>query len=68
MDLNKYIKNWSKMNFDKNSRILFLVVYAVIMFSTIISGINIFVFIFLFVITPISIYFFIKKKYFKDKK
>lgn len=56
------------MNFDKNSRILFLVVYAVIMFSTIISGINIFVFIFLFVITPISIYFFIKKKYFKDKK
>lgn len=60
MDFKKYINDWAQFKFDKNSRLLLLVIYAVIMISSISSQINTFVFIILFAILPISIYTFVK--------
>jgi len=51
------------MRFDKNSRIILLIIYAVIMFITIQNELNTIIFILLFAVTPISVYFFVKKNF-----
>lgn len=60
MDLKKYINDWSQFKFDKNSRKVLLIIYAIIMFSSISSEMNTIIFIILFVVLPISIYSFVK--------
>jgi hypothetical protein len=44
----------------KNNRIMLLAIYAVIMFTTISSQINMTIFIILFLILPVSIYSLVK--------
>ena len=61
MNFDRYMKKWSKLKFDRNSRLILLVVYGVIMFSTISFEINTAVFILLFVAVPAAIFFFVKK-------
>lgn len=60
LDINEYIKKISSINFDKRTRIILLIIYALIMFTTIQSEINTIVFILLFAVVPIAIYFFVK--------
>lgn len=60
MNLNEYIKKISVINFNRKTKIILLVVYALIMFTTIQSEINTIIFILLFAVAPISIYFFVK--------
>lgn len=50
-----------RIQFTQNNRIILLVVYAFVMFFSIINEIDTIVFIFLFVVAPIAIYFFVKK-------
>ncbi|MEA3289668.1 MAG: hypothetical protein U9Q04_05735 [Campylobacterota bacterium] len=66
MDFDRYIKEWSKLKFDRNSRLVLLVVYGVIMFSTIANEINTIVFILLFLVMPVAIYFFVKQIFPKE--
>ena len=67
MDLNQYISNLSNIKFSRKNRIILLALYAIIMFSAIVSEINLIVFILLFAIVPISIYFIVKQIFPKDK-
>lgn len=60
MNLHQYLDDLSNMQINKNTRIILLVLYALIMFSTIMSEINTLIFIVLFVIVPISVYAFVK--------
>jgi len=60
LNLNEYIKKISVINFNRKTKIILLVVYALIMFTTIQSEINTIIFILLFAVAPISIYFFVK--------
>ena len=60
MNFKKYKEDWLNLKFDKNSRIVFLTLYAIIMFSTIESEINIIFFVLLFIVAPISIYYIVK--------
>lgn len=62
MDLNR----WIGTNLDKKNKIILLVVYGVIMFATIMSEINTIIFTLLFVVTPISIYYFVKQIFPKE--
>ncbi|MEA3352965.1 MAG: hypothetical protein U9Q33_04000 [Campylobacterota bacterium] len=67
MNFEKYIKEWSSLKFDRNSRFVLLIVYGLIMFSTIASEINTVVFILLFVVIPAAIYFYVKKIFPKNR-
>jgi len=49
------------IKFDRKNRIILLAIYAFVMFFSIINEIDTIVFIFLFVVAPIAIYFFVKK-------
>jgi hypothetical protein len=60
LNLHQYLDDLSNMQINKNTRIILLVLYALIMFSTIMSEINTLIFIVLFVIVPISVYAFVK--------
>ena len=60
MDLHRYIEDLSHFKLNKQTRIVLFVLYAVIMFATIMSKINTLIFIILFVIVPITVYFFVK--------
>lgn len=60
MEFQNYLEQLSKIKLDKNRRVIILLVYAIIMFATIISEVNTIIFIILFVIAPISIYYFVK--------
>ena len=60
MNFKKYKEDWINLKFDKNSRIVLLILYAIIMFSTIISEMNMIFFILIFIIAPVSIYYIVK--------
>lgn len=60
MNLHKYLDDLSQLKFTKNTRIVLLALYAVLMFVTISTKINTLIFIILFVIVPVSIYFLVK--------
>ena len=52
---------------DKKSRIILLLIYAMIMFATIANEINTITFVILFVVAPISIYYFVKNIFPKEE-
>ena len=60
MNFKKNIKDILELNFDKNSRIIVLLIYALVMLSAILNQINLTLFIILFLILPVSIYSFVK--------
>ena len=60
MDFRKIINDLLQLKFDKNSRIIALLLYALIMLSTISNQINMTMFIIVFLILPVSIYSFVK--------
>ncbi len=49
------------MKFDKNSRIILLVIYGVLMLTSIANSIDTLTFITLFALVPFVIYIFVKK-------
>ena len=55
------------MDISKNSKIILMIVFAIIMFSSIQSQIDIYIFIGLFIIAPVVIYLFVKKIFPIDK-
>jgi len=59
MNFKKTINDWSQFKFDKNSRIIFLLIYALLMLSAISNHLNLTLFIILFLILPVSIYSFV---------
>ena len=61
LDLKKYLNNWSNMRFDKNSRIILLVIYGAVMLTAIASSIDTLTFVILFAVVPVFIYIFVKK-------
>jgi len=60
MNFKKIIDDILQLKFDKNSRIILLLLYALIMLSAISNQINLTLFIILFLILPVSIYSFVK--------
>lgn len=60
MNFKKTIDDLLQLKFDKNSRIILLLLYALIMLSAISNQINLTLFIILFLILPVSIYSFVK--------
>ena len=60
MKLSNFFENFSNMQINKTTKIILLVLYASVMFSTIMSEINTLTFILLFVIVPVAIYFLVK--------
>jgi len=60
MNFKKTIDDLVQLKFDKNSRIILLLLYALIMLSAISNQINLTLFIILFLILPVSIYSFVK--------
>ena len=67
LDLYEKLKNLSDKNFEKKTKIILMIVYAIIMFTAIQSKMNIVVFIILFAVVPIAIYFYIRKIFPKEK-
>ncbi|MEA2018579.1 MAG: hypothetical protein U9N59_09035 [Campylobacterota bacterium] len=61
MKLQEYLNNTLNSEFSRYSKIILMLIYAIIMFGSILNEINIFVFILLFAIAPLSIYYFTKK-------
>lgn len=61
MNLYEKIKSTFDKDLSKNAKTIFLIIYAVVMFLAIQSQINMMSFILLFAITPIAIYFYVKK-------
>jgi len=60
MNFKKTIDDLLQLKFDKNSRIILLLLYALVMLSAISNQINLTLFIILFLILPVSIYSFVK--------
>lgn len=60
MNFKKNINDLLQLKFDKNSRIILLLIYALIMLSAISNQINLTLFIILFLVLPVSIYSFVK--------
>lgn len=60
MNYKKSINDLLQLKFDKNSRIILLLIYALVMLLTISNQINLTLFIILFLILPMSIYSFVK--------
>lgn len=56
------------MNFNKDTKIIILLIYAILMFSTILNQVSLLLFFVLFVILPIGIYLFVKYIFPKDNK
>lgn len=61
MSINKYINKLSNIKLEKNHRIILMLIYAIIMFISIQTQMGLITFILLFVVAPISIYFYVKK-------
>lgn len=53
-------QNGEKMNISKNNKSIILLIYAIIMFLTISSEVNLTLFFILFLVLPIAIYLFVK--------
>lgn len=66
MDLNEYLSKLSSINLEKKTRIVLLIVYALIMFVAIQSQMNIITFILLFAVVPIGVYIYVKKIFPKE--
>jgi hypothetical protein len=60
MNLKKYTNDWLQLKFDRNSRIVLLLLYAIIMLTTISNQINVISFVILFLVLPVSIYYLVK--------
>jgi len=61
LSINKYINKLSNIKLEKNHRIILMLIYAIIMFISIQTQMGLITFILLFVVAPISIYFYVKK-------
>ena len=60
MNLYEKIKSLLDKNFQKKTKIILMIAYAIIMFLAIQSEINTIFFILLFAVVPIGIYFYVK--------
>lgn len=67
MDLYKKLKELSNKNFEKRTKVILMIVYAIIMFLAIQSQMNIIIFTLLFAVVPIAIYFYVKSIFPKNK-
>lgn len=59
--MNEILQKFQNLKFEKNQRIILLLVYALIMFAAIQSQLGLISFILLFAIAPIGIYLFVLK-------
>lgn len=60
MNLYENLKNLLDKNFEKKTKIILMIIYAIIMFIAIQSQMNLIIFILLFAVVPIAIYFYVK--------
>jgi uncharacterized membrane protein len=60
LSLYEKLKNLFDKNLEKKTKMILMIVYAVMMFSAIQSQINTIMFILLFAVLPIGIYFYVK--------
>jgi hypothetical protein len=61
LDINGFINKLSNIKLEKKHKMILMLVYALIMFVSIQSQINLVTFILLFAVIPIGIYFYVKK-------